>query len=305
MARRKNNTTQNIIAVLILLFFCILIGTVVVFTLKRIGNIQAPVTSDVGTSGDTQNLQTVSPETKNTKDTKDTKDTKVTKDTGTDTKTPPVTEADPYEGKKIVAFTFDDGPDTYGKLTDQIVNKMKEVNGRCTFFVLGSRIASVNTPALKRAVEAGCEIGNHSTSHAQFKNLSLDEQRKEIIDTNEKVKEAVGVYPKLFRPPYGNFQRDTAAEVLAGLNMKVVLWSVDPEDWKYRDAETVRDNILKDAKNGSIILLHNIYDTTADGFCMAVDELKKQGYEFVTVSELLGNVTSDVSVFHYARNYSR
>lgn len=310
-SHRKNQNTslQNFLIVAIVLTFCVLIALLVTFAFKQADNLFGGDTPGIVTDGTSELLTSDDPPTLNTTDGADVTDTP-TEQLTTDADSVPTTDApatkDPYEGKKIVAFTFDDGPDGAGKYTDRIIEKLKEVDGRCTFFLLGSRITEGSVPAIKRALEIGCEIGNHSDSHANFYTLSLAEQRREIADTNAKIQSMIGITPTLLRPPYGNFSRDTAAEVLKGMDMRVILWSVDTEDWKYRDAETVRDNILRDVKNGSIVLMHNIYESSVEGFCLAVDELKKQGYEFVTVSEMIAPDTDrEVSVFHYARNYCR
>jgi peptidoglycan/xylan/chitin deacetylase (PgdA/CDA1 family) len=104
----------------------------------------------------------------------------------------------------------------------------------------------------------------------------------EINNTNSAVKNVIGVYPTLLRPPYGNIN-DRVNNLI---NMNIILWNVDTLDWKYRDANRIKDEIVKSASDGAIVLLHDLYETSIDGVILAMDELITQGYAFVTIDEM-------------------
>lgn len=180
---------------------------------------------------------------------------------------------------KQIALTFDDGP---GKFTEKLLDALKKMDVKATFFVLGSNVPYY-PKALQRMEKEGHEIGSHAYSHKQLTNLSTASIESEINKTKEAVQKACGVYPTLFRPPYGSYN-DT---VLAKAGVPVIFWSVDTLDWKHRDNNYVKKTILQTAKDGAIVLLHDIHETTVDGAIKAIRELKKQGYEFLTVTQLL------------------
>ncbi len=186
-----------------------------------------------------------------------------------------VTNAD-----KVVALTFDDGP--HYIYTDKLLKHIGQKKIVATFFVLGNRI-EYNKDLLNQMVELGCEIGNHTLSHKNLTIISNNEIKNEIESVNNSIKSITGYDVRAVRPPYGR----SNARVKNIINKPIVLWSVDPEDWKYKDAAKVRDNVLSKVNNGSIILMHDIYQTSVDAAIMVIDELLEQGYKFVTVSQLL------------------
>ena len=158
---------------------------------------------------------------------------------------------------------------------------MDKYDARVTFFVLGSRIDS-HSDILKRAFLQGNQIGSHTYSHKNLLLINRDSVLREINYTNEKIKEVIGEYPKLIRPPYGN----TSIEIKSLSNLSTILWNVDTLDWKYRDKNKVCEEILKSARDGSIILLHDLYQSSVEGALMAMEKLQKEGYAFVTISEM-------------------
>ena len=181
----------------------------------------------------------------------------------------------------MVALTFDDGPGPY---TLQLLEGLEANQAKATFFVLGSR-AAVYPEALKRMVDIGCEIGNHSKSHVQLTQVSNAVVNAEISETNDTIRNACEKNPLYLRPPYGS--SDNRVRAIA--NMPVVLWSVDTLDWKSKDVEQVKQAIRSTIKDGDIVLMHDIYQTTVDAILQLIPELKEQGYQFVTVSELAAN----------------
>ncbi len=181
---------------------------------------------------------------------------------------------------KLVALTFDDGP--HATYTPRLLDGLRERGVVVTFFVLGQNARS-NQDIIRRAFNEGHEIACHSWDHPDLTELTT----AQILDQFQRSFEVLdaacgGDGHYLVRPPYGSIN-DTVRQTLSS---PFVLWSVDPEDWRYRDAETVRRNIVNYAQDGDIILAHDIYSTTVEGVLMAIDDMLAQGYEFVTVSEL-------------------
>lgn len=184
-------------------------------------------------------------------------------------------------GKKYVALTFDDGP--FETVTPRILDILKKYNARATFFVLGFR-AKEHPEILKRAVAEGHEIGSHSYGHPRFTELSPAKMAEELRKTDEVVANATGKVPAVFRPPYGEYNETVKATV----DKPIITWSVDTRDWEHQNPAMILENIQRLVKNGSIILMHDTLPTTAEGLESVLKWLSEQGYEFVTVSELLG-----------------
>ncbi|MBD3860542.1 polysaccharide deacetylase family protein [Bacillus sp. 28A-2] len=181
--------------------------------------------------------------------------------------------------QKAIALTFDDGPNP--STTSKILTALKENKGHATFFVLGSRV-QYYPDMLSEMRKGGNEIGNHSYSHPLLTRLPLKQAVKQVEETQQVIEKAGGFTPTHFRPPYGG----TNERINEAVNMKVTLWDVDPEDWKYRNSQYVASYILTHASNGETILMHDIYDTSAIAAVTIIKELTKQGYQLLTVSEL-------------------
>jgi peptidoglycan/xylan/chitin deacetylase (PgdA/CDA1 family) len=195
-------------------------------------------------------------------------------------KTPPTP---PEGGGQPIALTFDDGP---GEYTDWILNILSENNARATFCVQGGRIAGYAQTAQK-AIAQGCEIIGHSWNHKKISRLSSAEIIKDLRDTDDAIYSVTGIRPRMYRPPYGTVN-DKLKNVSRDLGLAVLIWSVDPEDWKTRDADAVYNAIMRDVKGGSIIICHDIYQSTAQAMERVIPVLVSCGFELVTVSELLG-----------------
>ncbi len=185
------------------------------------------------------------------------------------------------DADKVVALTFDDGP--HHIYTDKLLKYIGKKKIVATFFVLGNRI-EYNKELLVRMVELGCEIGNHTVSHKNLTIISDSEVKRQVESVNSSIKSITGYDIRAVRPPYGS----SNSRVKKIINKPIVLWSIDPEDWKYKDPSIVRDSVISKIDNGSIILLHDIYQTSVDAAIMIIDELLNEGYKFVTVSQLLG-----------------
>lgn len=187
----------------------------------------------------------------------------------------------PKEGeKRRVAITFDDGPNA--TWTPKLLEGLRKRGVKASFFVIGEK-AQANPEIIKQMYEEGHIVGNHTYSHVQLTRLSKERAREEIIMTSQVIQEITGNYPLYIRPPFGSWDE----EFESGLSMIPVMWSVDTLDWKSKNADSVVKKALKGAKDNSIILLHDNYETSVEGALRVIDELQKQGYEFVTVEELL------------------
>lgn len=184
------------------------------------------------------------------------------------------------DGIKRVALTFDDGPDP--KVTKQILQLLDKYNAKATFFMLGSRVQYYPEIA-KEVYEAGHEIGNHSWNHPVLTKLSSKQVLEEFNSTEKAILEATGKQATLFRPPYGA----TNQRVNGLIPIPIVNWSIDTLDWKYRDAEKLLPSVKNHMHNNSIILMHDIHPSTANGLESVLKYLHNEGYEFVTVSEIL------------------
>lgn len=184
-------------------------------------------------------------------------------------------------GKKLIALTFDDGPS--GAVTEQLLGYLREKQVRATFFVIGYMAERTPSQVQKEASE-GHEIGSHTTNHTAFSRMSAADLVNDSLRMNQLFVTILGHNTPFVRPPYGDGAYTEKARTSAGQPM--ILWTVDTLDWKYRDTQTVRQNAVKDAFDGAIILFHDVYQTTADAIPLIIDDLRAQGYEFLTVSEL-------------------
>ena len=188
--------------------------------------------------------------------------------------------AEAKTGGRLVALTFDDGPDA--KYTVQLLEGLKSRGVPVTFFMLGER-AAVNRSIVKQAYEEGHEIACHSWDHPNLTSCSESEIKKQMEDTFEVLDLSCGDEADyLVRPPYGS----TNEKVRAAIDAPLIYWSVDSEDWSLLNTEKVRKKIVADTYDGCIILCHDIHKTTIPAALQAIDELMDLGYEFVTVSEL-------------------
>lgn len=184
------------------------------------------------------------------------------------------------ENGPVIALTFDDGP--YPKVTGHILDVL-EKNGVCaTFFVLGSRIEG-REDVLTRMDELGCEIGNHSFSHADLTRLSKADCQRELSDTDAEIRRVTGHEASVVRPPYGYYNKT----VMSAAGRPLILWTVDTNDWRGKAPGEIADYVIQQAKEGSVILMHDQQTQTADAMEMIIPTLIEEGFRFVTVSELI------------------
>ena len=198
------------------------------------------------------------------------------------------------KNKKVVALTFDDGPD--GNTTPQALDILAKYKIKATFFVQGKNIAG-NEAILKRMQAEGHEVGNHSWNHPVLTQLSLEDAKKQITDTEDAIKNVLGKSSKLMRPPYGAISDD----IRNSLDLSFILWDVDSLDWKSKNEASIFTEIQHQTSDGAIILLHDIHQPSVNSLPKVIEYLQEQGYSFMTVSELL-NTRLKPHEIYYSRN---
>ena len=184
------------------------------------------------------------------------------------------------DNKKLIALTFDDGPTP--DVTNRILDSLEKYNARATFFVVGRQL-EYDGKVVNRAVKAGCEIGNHTWEHKQFYKYSTKQMKTTLQKTRKIVKGKTGADVILVRPTYGQVNGKTRKKV----KYPMIYWNVDTEDWRNRNASKILNKVKGKVKDGDIILMHDLYGATADAVKKIIPYLQKQGFELVTVSELM------------------
>lgn len=196
----------------------------------------------------------------------------------------PAREYGDYTGKKIVALTFDDGPGPY---TARLLDELKKRGVRATFFVLGTRVDAY--PELIKRMEAeGHVVGNHSNGHKNLSKLSASGIKKEMDTCADKIAKLLGHKPEVMRCPGGNYNKKVL-EYAKNAGIPITHWTVDTRDWESRNVGAILGTAFSEdgIKNGSVVLMHDIYETTVEAALQMVDRLQKEGYTFVTVPELI------------------
>jgi peptidoglycan/xylan/chitin deacetylase (PgdA/CDA1 family) len=190
------------------------------------------------------------------------------------------TSGRPDGSAPVVALTFDDGP--HPVYTGQLLDGLSERGIKATFFVIGVNVEG-HEEIVERMAEEGHLIGNHTYNHVQLTRLSGQKACEEIDETNTMLEEICGSRIVYIRPPFGSWPKNLSSLT----DMQVVLWSVDPLDWKRQDTEAVVQAVLKNVKDGDIILLHDVYKTSVEAALQIIDRLTEEGYEFARIDELL------------------
>lgn len=185
-----------------------------------------------------------------------------------------------FEGKKVVALTFDDGP-AYSK-TETLLTEFEKRNVRATFFVLGE-LAIKQPDLVKKTYDMGHTIGSHTYDHKNLKKITDEEINYEVDYTNEILSGIIGTDIKYLRPPYGGYNK----EILEKVDMTFILWNKDTMDWDLRDADKLAQYLVENIEDGDIVLMHDIHQETIDGVIKALDILEGQGYVFVSLEELM------------------
>ena len=188
--------------------------------------------------------------------------------------------------KPMIALTFDDGP---GPRTSELLNQLKKYNAHATFFMLGKNV-KLYPDAVKQMLKDGNELGNHSYDHQQLTKIDGAAVKKEVDDTNRNIKNICGSPATLLRPPYGAIN-DT---VKSNVGMPMILWNVDTLDWKTRNTQSTIDSVMKNLKDGDIVLMHDIHSQTIDAALELIPKLEEEGYQLVTVSEMAAAKKQDL-----------
>src|SRR5205814_6077565 len=183
-----------------------------------------------------------------------------------------------------IAMTFDDGPSA--TLTPKLLDILATHQIKATFFVIGENVAE-HPEIVTRAAREGHEIGNHSWSHPNFGKMSDDGVRSQVQRTDAAIKSATGARPTLLRPPYGSITAREKRWINDQFGYQIILWDVDPYDWKRPGTSVVRNRILKETRPGSIVLSHDIHPGTIEAMPSTFDALAAKGFKFITVSELI------------------
>ena len=196
-------------------------------------------------------------------------------------------QANASDSPKYIALTFDDGPS--GRFTRRLLEGLEERGAKATFFLCGYRLREYPEEA-RRIFEEGHEIGIHGYSHDSMQYMSRRDIADEIVDTRDLLPE--GCRPRWMRPP-GGCCSDGVRQVAECKNLGILSWSVDPKDWNTDNSAVISRTVLSTAKDGDVVLLHDMSDSSVDAALAIVDGLQARGFEFVTVSELakLRNVT--------------
>ena len=183
-----------------------------------------------------------------------------------------------------IAMTFDDGPSA--TLTPKLLDILAAHHIKATFFVIGENVAQ-HPEIVARAAREGHEIGNHSWSHPNLAKMSDAGVRNQLQRTDDAIKSATGGHPTFLRPPYGSITEREKRWIHDEFGYRIILWDVDPYDWKRPGPAIVRNRILKETRPGSIVLSHDIHPGTIEAMPSTFDELQAKGLKFVTVSELI------------------
>ena len=187
-----------------------------------------------------------------------------------------------------IAMTFDDGPSA--ALTPKLLDLLAAHHIKATFFVIGENVAE-HPEIVARAAREGHEIASHSWSHPNFAKMSQESVRSQLQRTDDAIKSATGKSPTLMRPPYGSITEREKRWIHDEFRYDIILWDVDPLDWKRPGPAVVRNRILKETRPGSIVLSHDIHPGTIEAMPSTFDELEAKGFKFVTVSELIDMAT--------------
>jgi peptidoglycan/xylan/chitin deacetylase (PgdA/CDA1 family) len=187
-------------------------------------------------------------------------------------------------------MTFDDGPSE--KLTPRLLDLLAARHIKVTFFVIGENVGE-HPEIVARAAREGHEIANHSWSHPNFAKMSDDAVRSQLRKTDDAIKNATGKRPIYLRPPYGNITNHQKRWIHDEFGYRIILWDVDPLDWKRPGPATVTNRIVRETRAGSIILSHDIHPGTIEAMPAMFDQLQAKGFKFVPLSELIAMQTPE------------
>lgn len=178
-----------------------------------------------------------------------------------------------------IALTFDDGPSRY---TEKLLDGLKERGVKASFFMIGES-AERHQDLVRRVREEGHLIGNHTYHHVDITKLPDEKAREELREMDQVIYEILGEHVEYMRPPFGVWQEKLEQEI----DVLPVMWTIDPLDWTTKNVEEIVNKVVTQAGENDIILLHDCYESSVDAALQIVDVLKAEGYEFVTVDQLI------------------
>lgn len=181
--------------------------------------------------------------------------------------------------KAMIALTYDDGPRT--DVGARLMNVFEQYGQRTTFFMVGNRVPS-RADEVRRMATDGHEVANHSYDHVYLNKVGAETIHNQVNACNDIIEQTCGIRPRIMRLPGGNKN----STVLANINMPIILWNIDTRDWSHRNTQTTIDSIIGKVKDGDIVLMHELYESTAAASEYVVPQLVSQGFQLVTVSEL-------------------
>ena len=181
--------------------------------------------------------------------------------------------------KAMIALTYDDGPRT--DVGARLMNVFEQYGQRTTFFMVGNRVPS-RADEVRRMAADGHEVANHSYDHVYLNKVGAETIHNQVNACNDIIEQTCGIRPRIMRLPGGNKN----STVLANINMPIILWNIDTRDWSHRNTQTTIDSIIGKVKDGDIVLMHELYESTAAASEYVVPQLVAQGFQLVTVSEL-------------------
>ena len=193
--------------------------------------------------------------------------------------------------RPMIAITYDDGP--YKPVDESILETMNTYDARCTFFYVGNRMGPTSSEYSKKAIEQGFEYGSHTEEHANLAYLSVYDAKQTVCEIVDYFSDNLGYKMKTYRPPYGS--RNESLE--DNIDMLTVLWNCDSRDWANRNAYDTYHNIMNTVDENDVILMHSLYESSAEATKDLVPDLMDKGYQLVTVSDLFANLGINDKVF--------
>ena len=200
------------------------------------------------------------------------------------------------QNKKSVAITFDDGPSS--KYNSQFLEVLAKNKAHATFFMVGSMMSSCGKCVLD-TYQSGNEIGSHTYSHINIKKSSVAEVNENLAKVDDLFYQITGDHIRYVRPPYGAYSKEN----LENINSPLILWNLDTEDWRYRDVDHIVNYVMENVSDGSIILMHELYETSLEALKIILPRLYAMGYQVVSVGELAELKGRSIEVGHAYRSF--
>lgn len=193
--------------------------------------------------------------------------------------------------RPMIALTFDDGP--YKKVDSIIYDLMEKYDSRCTFYFVGSRFYDSELEFCKRGINLNLEYGSHTYNHENLSELDIHSAKEAVCNVSDIFDRKLGYKMKNYRPPYG-FRNEEMEQII---DMPAILWNVDSKDWDNRDSDLTYQNVMSHISPNDVVLMHSLYESTAQACTRLVPDLIDEGYQLVTVSELMNYLNIQSKVF--------